>query len=181
MIDKLVIEAQKGNKESMMLLITKFQPLLIKYSRLLNYEDAYQELALFFIELIRGIKMDSIRVTNDSTLVMYIKTAVHNQYNSLLRILINGRREINMSSLSIEQQYYIECTNITTYENLLTGLNLSKVLSQSEIMIIYRIYILGYSTNDLAKLQGISRQAMNQKKKRILNKIRKSLDRANGI
>ena len=60
MLRDLVKKAQGNDKEAMLKLIEQFVPLLRKYSRKLNYEDSYEEMTLFFIELIKSFRLDKL-------------------------------------------------------------------------------------------------------------------------
>lgn len=55
MFYNLLVKAQLGNQEAMLELINRFQPLLKKYARKMEYDDAYEDCVLFFIELIKKI------------------------------------------------------------------------------------------------------------------------------
>ncbi|MEW9124228.1 MAG: sigma factor-like helix-turn-helix DNA-binding protein [Thermotaleaceae bacterium] len=52
--------------------------------------------------------------------------------------------------------------------------SLNEILNQHEFCIIYTIYFLGYSSADIAQSSGTSRQAVNQTKRRALEKLRKA-------
>lgn len=54
MISDLIAEDQNGNSDATLLMIEKFKPLLKKCAYKLYYEDAYNDLLVDFIELIRG-------------------------------------------------------------------------------------------------------------------------------
>ena len=53
MLRDLICSAQAGDKKAMMELIDKFSPLFKKYARKLDYEDAYEDIILFHMEMIR--------------------------------------------------------------------------------------------------------------------------------
>ena len=44
MLVSLIITLQASNQDAMLQLIARFQPLLRKHTRILNYEDSYHEL-----------------------------------------------------------------------------------------------------------------------------------------
>ena len=50
------------------------------------------------------------------------------------------------------------------------------ILSQKEGQVVYLHYFMGYSIADIAKIFGISRQAVNNEKMRALQKIIKKLN-----
>ena len=58
-LEKIIISAQAGDKNSLQYLITKFTPIIMKYVKKMNYdEDFKSDLITFFIETIYNI--DSI-------------------------------------------------------------------------------------------------------------------------
>lgn len=100
LIDKL------PDEEVSLLLLEKFDRLLRKYARLLNTEDGYEELRLFFLELLENLHKKEICTYNDGYVVNYISKAVKNHYIALSK----KRRvyaESTFSELSEDQQTYI--------------------------------------------------------------------------
>lgn len=57
LLDKL-IKAQHHNKTASLFLVQQFKPLLLKFARLLNGEDSYNDLVLFFLEMIMKINLE---------------------------------------------------------------------------------------------------------------------------
>lgn len=76
MLRDLVKKAQENDKEAMLKLVKQFVPLLRKYSRKLNYEDSYEEVTLFFIELIKSFRLDKLSCTEDGVITAYINVSV---------------------------------------------------------------------------------------------------------
>lgn len=75
-----IIKAKNGNNESLLFLISKFDPLLIKYSKLSICEDCKSELSLCFIETIYKIPMALLHLKNDQAILIYIKKSIINKY-----------------------------------------------------------------------------------------------------
>ncbi|WP_245561124.1 sigma factor-like helix-turn-helix DNA-binding protein [Desulfoscipio gibsoniae] len=78
------------------------------------------------------------------------------------------------SALSDSELYYAEAASATTDPYLkleLTGID--HVLTESELSIVKMIYLLGYTVTETADIYGISRQAVNQTKRRALQKLEK--------
>ena len=65
MLCELVNKAQIGDENAMIELIARFDPLLKKYASKLNYEDAYEDALLFFIELIKRLRLDTLKDGGD--------------------------------------------------------------------------------------------------------------------
>lgn len=57
MLNSTIRNAQENDEEDMLLLIEKFRPLMVKYARKLNYEDAYDDVMLYFIKLVKSINL----------------------------------------------------------------------------------------------------------------------------
>ena len=173
----LVSTAKSGNKDAMAEIIDKFNPILKKYSRKLGYEDAYNELVLFFIELIYKIPEKLIASQNDGKLVKYISISVKNHYYYLLKKDIFSISEIAISEMSDEQKHYLESflsvTNETNVNDILYILK--DFLTPNELHVIILIYYLGYTSAEIARKEKTTRQAVNQLKQRAIHKIKKNL------
>lgn len=176
MIKELIISAQKKNNDAMMGLIEHFQPLLRKYARKLNVEDSYSELLLYFVELIQSMNISNLRSPSDAVIVTYINRSIYNCYCQKIRNIIYLKQEIAMSALTCEQTYFLQ-NKLSSYDsiNIFIELSLPKHLTQKEIMIIYLVFVNGYSSEYIAKKFNQSRQSINQTKKRALKKIEKLL------
>ena len=88
-------------------LLEMFDKLLKKYARLLGTEDAYEELRLFFFELLDKLKSKELCSDSDGYAVNYISKSVKNQYIALSKAR-NSRREDTFSDMSEEQMIYVE-------------------------------------------------------------------------
>lgn len=75
-IYKLVYYAQKKDEDAVMFLLDKFHPLIRKYGRYLNYEDAEDDLKVDFIMLVFKINLKNLRCTTNQYLLAYINKAV---------------------------------------------------------------------------------------------------------
>jgi RNA polymerase sigma factor (sigma-70 family) len=176
MIEELINQSQAGDSEATLTLIKKFNPLLKKYAKKLYYDDAYNDLLLDFIELLHNIRLNRIRGPNERFLVSYICTSIRSSYIKRLISLKKLRNYIPYSALSEGQLYYAEAASATSDPYLrleITGFE--KLLTQSELSIIKMIYLLDYTVTETADIYGISRQAVNQTKKRALQKLEKWL------
>lgn len=76
MLCKLIKQAQNGDRDALEVLIDKFYPLLKKYASKLNYEDAFAEIILYYIELIKSFDMDGLVCQKDEGIVSYINVSV---------------------------------------------------------------------------------------------------------
>ena len=75
-----ILKAQSGNEDVTLLLVNQFNPLLKKYARKLNYEDAYNDLVVEFLNLIKDIDVSNLSIKCDGSIVSYISKSVYNCY-----------------------------------------------------------------------------------------------------
>ena len=176
MLIDLIKLSQSGDQDAVMKLINQFKPLIKKYSYYLNSEDSAQDLITFFIELLYKIPLSLLQDGNDGKLIAYIETSVKRKYIYLSKRRNNAEREITFTDLSEEQNYIIECemSDYTVYTEEILDL-LKRSLEPKECRIIYELFFECRSVTELSNLMGISRQAVNQTKKRALEKLQKSI------
>lgn len=65
MLCELINSVQSNDKNAMTELIGRFQPLLKKYAAKLNYEDAYEDLVLYYIGLIKSLNLNKLICTKE--------------------------------------------------------------------------------------------------------------------
>lgn len=178
MVCDLIDKAQKGDKEAMLFLIKKFEPLLKKYAKKLNYEDAYEDIMLYFIELIDGFRLNKFEELKDERIVAYINISVINYFRKRVKKIVEMKREIVLSALTQEQEYYVEVqTAKSDCVEAFTEYGFDKILNQNERRLIYLVYVKGYTTAEIARMSNKSRQAVNQLKTRALKKIKTTMDK----
>lgn len=178
MLYELIEKVQAGDNEAMLIIIEKFEPLNKKYARKLNYEDAYNDLILNIIKLVKNMKLNKFNCTGEGAMVSYIVTCVYNQYIFLLKKIIINKQEISLSEMSEEQKYIYDVkTSVMDVGNPFVELQIKEILTEDEYKLIYQIYVLEYSVCEIARNKNTSRQAINQKKIRILRKIRNWCDK----
>lgn len=178
MLCDLMKRAQMGDEDAMLKLIERFRPLFRKYAIKLNYEDAYEDIVLFFIEFIHTVRLDDISSHKDEILVSYINTSVINFYNKKIHKVIEAKKEIPMSDLTEEQLYYAEVRLSKEDEtDAFAELGIGDKLNQNESMIIHMVYVEGYTIAEIARRTKKTRQAVNQQKHRALSKLRKIFNR----
>ena len=81
----LIKLAKSGDEAAMIEILDRFDNLIRKYVRLLNYdEDCRSELVLKLIVLVKNeINIDKMRKDDDSAIVKYISYAIRNHYISI--------------------------------------------------------------------------------------------------
>lgn len=181
MLCDLICNAQKGDKEAMLELIQKFSPLFRKYARKLNYEDAYEDIILFYMEMIRSVNLERIASLEDGAVISYINVSIINYYNKRVRQIIRCEKEVALSDLTEEQKYYVEARAAKLNQtDFFEELGIKSLLSEKEYQIIYQIYEEGYTAAEIARISQQSRQSVNQLKQRALKKIADFLKKYSG-
>ena len=165
-ISKKVVRYRKGNNESLLEIIEVFDPLLSKYSRLLDGEDTRQELIIHLISVISKINLHNKELCKDKVIVSYIAKSIKNEYIRLSKKkskIILYESELN---LDIEVAY-------DGFESEFELLDIFKILSEKEAYIMKLLYVYCLSVSEISAFMNISRQAVNQAKNRSLRKIKK--------
>lgn len=169
-----IIKSQKGDRDATLKLINKFMPLLKKYAFKLNYEDAYNDLIMDFMESLHNVHVENMKSKGEGSMVSYICTSIHSSYVKRLGKIKKLQICIDYSELSEGEQYYIEslsATNDSHFDFYVESLG--EFLTVPELSVIKLVFYYGLSVNDIAKFYCISRQAVNQTKNRALKKLKK--------
>ena len=168
------ILARVPDEDAVLEMLRKFDRLIKKYARILNYEDAYSDLVLFFIDLIQGRGIKNVCGKDDGIIVNYIVTSVRNHSLSLR----NGckLRASPFSTLSDEQRFALESKMSYVQEDPISYYWSSNLLTQVEKNILRLHYEFGYSISDIAEMTKTPRQSVNQAKIRALSKLRNELE-----
>lgn len=171
----LMYHAQQGNQECCYAIIQKFEKLIKKYARKLSYEDAEEDLICFVVELIQLFPLENFSEKDEGKIVTYIVNSIRHRYIFLLKRLIDRENEIRMSEMSQEQQFMVErkLSFEEPYETLFFD-DIRSLLSEKEWLILQAIYIQGMTSAEVARKEGLTRQAVNQTKIRGLKKLKKS-------
>ena len=164
----LITEYRNGNRSSLEILFNKFNPLIKKISRELNYEESNSDLNIFFIELINNIDLSKFNKISDFIIISYIRTALLNKKVDLIR----KRKKINIESYHTEMNgliydYYSRIEDEVCFKNYIQ----SRLKGVQQKVIIYK-YLKGYSDIEISQILNISRQAVNSAKNRAFKTIR---------
>ena len=168
-IYNLVNDSKKGNKEDTLKLIKKFNPLIIKYSRKLNYDGAETDLIICLLEILNHIPIyNNPELQNDDRIVGYINTCIKHNYINLSKkdnLITNNEVELNTDILG-------EDSSFNNFEDYFFIYELLNNLPGFQKQIVKQIYIDNISESQLAKQLHISRQPVNRTKNRALNNLR---------
>lgn len=167
-IFKKIVHYRNGNNNSFEEIIEIFNPILNKYSRLLNGEDTKQDLILHMLEVVNKIPIDKQIFNNDKAIFGYILKALKNKY------ILLSKKNSNTTSTELPLNLDIEI-GYEDFESDMELLDLFKILTEKESFIIRGVYIYNLSITEIASYMNISRQAANQAKNRALKKLRELL------
>ena len=159
-LHQLIEEAQNGLESSLLNVLKRFEPLLMKYARKLNYEDATQDLTEAFLLIIPMVNVRENK--NEGQLVNYISKAIYHQYIKLDK----QNRLYNYTEIlheSTEDSYYVAFSKIAQHKDIDLFYAI-KNLDVQHRRIIYLYFFEGYSIQEIAHILGMSRQAINKKK-----------------
>lgn len=168
------VKKAQEDTENLIVILNDFKPLIQKYARKLDYEDAFFDMQSLFIEMILKITTDNFPPNEDKYILSYIAKGT---YNIFLQCLAqskylhyeNVNSEINDCQLEkIESRYSCE----DTYDQLLFE-DLKSILTKREYQVIYAYFMEGKSIQQISHDMEISRQAVSAKKRNAINKIKK--------
>lgn len=160
-----VVDYREGNNEALLDIIEIFNPLINKYSRLLDGEDTKQDLAIHLISVLNKVKLHNKDLCKDKVMVAYIAKSIRNEY---IRLSKKNRKIIlNESELNLDIEIAYE-----GFESEFEMLDTFKVLTEKESYIMKLLYVYYLSVNEVADFMKISRQAVNQSKNRALKKLK---------
>lgn len=117
---------------------------------------------------------------SDGVVVNYIAQSIRHSYIRLSKqqAKVNSNETL-FEDLSEGQRYYVENANTCTNNELLeiTELLSGKNLTDSERNVLIWEFCFGMTSAEIARAKSVSRQSINQIKKRAIQKLRKELER----
>lgn len=167
--------AQRDDEDAMLYLITRFEKLIRKYARKMQYEDAENDLTLDFIELIKTLDIKKLNNSSDGAVVNFLVQSTYHFYLKRLdAIMKRVRNETVLINLDLTQNHALEEIMAMYDDFSVSELFPPKLLTKNEEKILIAIYQEGYSVSDIAASLHVSRQNINQIKKRAEAKLRKN-------
>ena len=167
---QLIICAKRNCNSAKIALVEQFSPIITKYANKLSYEDAQQDLIVFFLELLPDIPE---RLNDDAEIISYIAKSIYHQYIKLAKkYFLNAEAEICIENL---QDYIIGDNALNRVECIVLFKDLLSKLNEDCFRIIYLHYIKGYSIKEIADYFQVSRQEVNKSKNIALNILKGEL------
>ena len=168
-----ICKSKNGDKDAMLSLIKRFDPLIKKYGRKLETEDGYNDMVAEFLGILSRFNCESIVGRQDGAMVTYIEKAVYHAYTKLLRQHIERDRPFLPIDLLPETAFSHGLSDVPVQS---FTFDLPKnLLTVKERKVLYAIDVLGYSAADIAKKWGTTRQNISQMHKRAVKKIKSHL------
>ncbi len=164
---KFYIKNFKNQKtEVFPLLLSHYKQLIRYYAARLKYEDGYEELILFFVELLFSIDTEKFVSDNSNSLARYISTSIKHKYIEISE-RINRYEKLRMP-------FFENC--FETENEIQSRLEVEEMLnplSEKQRKIITLKYFYDYSDAEIGELLGVSRQSVFKMKNRALEVLRK--------
>jgi len=167
----LIKRAKNFDKESMELLLNKFDPILSSLSRKLQNEDAKSELTIFFIRMIYEIKLTNLMNSSDGALVNYIKQGLYREYYKLNKVAPIISVEFN-DIFTIDTNDYVQIE----YKVFLDELVMKKVINERQKYVLLKKYFYHCTDEEISIELCISRQAVNKIHRKAIDNLRKYLN-----
>lgn len=169
---ELLRKCKTRNPGCILEIINKFNPLIKKYSYLLNYDDAEQDLIVALIEIVYKLPLNKIPTKcSDKYIVSYIHSALKNKYIYLSKkqsILLKQSDELDLNI------YESSITSQDLYNYVFVKDLLNQVTELQRTILILK-FIKNYSETEISDILDISRQSVNKAKNRALVTLKKYL------
>ena len=168
---------QVKDDDAQLLFLKRFDRSIKAFAYKLNYDGASTDLIIFVLELCQKIDLRCFENLNEGAVVKYIYNSLRHEYIRLSKF--NSRYKINEQLYGIDPSELINCHK-TTDESIYLDKHvedLIDILTQKERQVIINTYAMGYSNVEIAKILGISKQAVWKTKKRALGKLSRELNK----
>ena len=163
-----VTKAKNNDSESIIYLINKFQPLIIKHAvKFSNFEDTKSDITLHFIKTIKKIPLDLPQFHEDKYIISYINKSILNYCNLLYKKSLIYSNFEYIDNIEIPEQY-INNSNLIFYD-------LISPLNSKEKLILEKKYIYSYTNAEIARMLNLSRQNVQACLTRAITKLRNKI------
>ena len=164
LLKSLILKFRNQDMNAFAMIDDEFKRLIYKYSGKLCDDDAVQELTLFLIELLYSIDLTKFKDSKGDGLKRYIAVSIKHKY-------ITVSKENDSYSKICETADICDNSFSDVLENISAKEALKCLSPKQRVIIIYK-YFYCLSDSEIAKLTGISRQAVNRLKNRALLLLR---------
>lgn len=166
-LTEIALNAANGNEEAIVVIIKKFMPTILKFSRELNYEEAETDLVIGLLEKLPKISNKIVMDTHEGIVVNYIYQILKNRKIDLFRkYIFNVEKEILNDEILDLSSYMVDYNQRMEIDGYL-----SKLTEKQKKIILLRYYH-GFSDAEIAEKFKISRQSVNKIHQRALEKLK---------
>ena len=173
-LTELIAAVKAGDDDAFSILVEQYRPMLISvisgYD--LDERDVFSDMCLSFYDAILSFKEE-----RGLTFGLYAKICVSREAIDLLRSRGRDKARLSLSDVDVDDiavsggvQGILEHRERTAYFLSVA----KKVLSELELD-VYRYWMLGYKTSEIASALGISAKAVDNAKNRMWRKLRSHL------
>ena len=166
LLKELILRFKGGDIKAFPILYEEFKKMICFYSKKIGNEDARQELIMFLLETFYDVELERFKDDEGDNLKRYIAVSLRNRYIAL-------SKEYLKDLTSLLNLYERDAVYSYSDDEILLR-DMLKILSEKQRRIIIYKYIYGYSDLEIAKILGISRQAVNRLKNRGFELIREN-------
>lgn len=163
--------SHQNNEDALNEIINKFKPLIKKLSNRLEYEEAETDLIISFIQIINRINPYKLKNTSEGALVNYISRALNNKSIDLFKK--NVLKKTEMVELNLNLLKSKDNLNTVVNKVFVEEIFKSNFLTNNQKEILKYRYLYDKSDEEIGLKLHISRQAVNQTRKRGIDLIRK--------
>ncbi|SNT01486.1 RNA polymerase sigma factor, sigma-70 family [Anaerovirgula multivorans] len=164
----LLKRAKENDKDATYEIIKDFDATLKKLSKCLHYEEAEIDLIIELLILIKTIDMKIFKYSTHKQIAKYIHMHLKKRTLNLFKKHKSKFKEfVEINYEIISDQTIGDIENIALISILIQSL----VKRQQDVIILE--FIQDFSEKDIAKILGISRQAVNRTKNRALDNLRR--------
>lgn len=172
---RIILKAKNKDSGAMQYLISKFTPILKKYAYKLGYEDAYDDLQLFFIELVYNIDFNNIKSKDDGALTNYLNVSVYNHHLMLLRKYTAKEQNERVFNSEEEKDVVINKEGYIDDHSKLLFDRLDTILNETEAKVIKYIFYDNLSIKEVSILVNKTQRNVYKVKAKRLKKLKRYL------
>ena len=175
-----LLRVQSGEESAVLELIDSFAPLLKKYAYPLNYSDAFNDLQLKLLQLIKCIELSDEMYRDDKYFLSYIEKTIYRHYIQLSKKHIRDSKIIPMSALGKESSDnesvhpLLDKLASTTDEYIQIQYDfLYRNLTEYEAKIMILHYIYDYPIKIIATHFSVSSASVSRSKGNAIKKLQR--------
>lgn len=167
MLKDLIMQA-RVDPESMLMLLEKFKPLILKYAVLLHYPEAKQDLDYELIILAHKMRLENIQ-DYEGAVVNYIAESIYHAFLKLYKLQERHKSTVEYNS-DLENAAVLTPDPFTEPD---FWIQIKQALSELEYETVILAIVYEYSDAEISRMRRVSRQTVNDTRKRALEKLRR--------